>query len=924
MKKNVFGALLAVILGITFPAHAASRWDPEISWQTLVSPNFRVHYAEGQEAIAQHAARLAEELHAQLAPRLRMDPPEPTSIVLVDQADNLEEDFLSYPGGTIYLPVVPPEAALGFDHQEDWLRLAIAHEYTHSLQGKIAEGLPDALNHLIGRQVYPALLLPFSMTEGWAMLEETELTQGGRGRDAFYQAILRCAALENRPLTLAKLGGYYASDWPSRYGMAAYSYAFSHYLVERFGPETLTRINHTFSSNPLMGFEGTVKDVTGFTPQSLWEDCLVKLRQNATQVAETIPPSSIKALTEGWDSAPLVLEDGSLLFSRYDGHGASKIMLRTPGGTLEQLFSSRSLKGVKVREARFGRLSLSPDKRRLYFCALHNAHQTAHYSDLFCLDLETGKAKAITHGLRYRDAVLSPDGKRFLAVRNMPGGNSLVMLDSEGKLTHSFSATPSVQVSGIAWSPDSTAAIASVWQQGQRDLMLIDPNTGVLTPLWRDAAADITPTWSPDGRYILFASDRSGIYNLYAYQPAERALFQVTNVLGAAVSPFVSGNTLVFSNYTSKGFGISKIPYASESWSRVAIADTPIPLPTQKVATESYPSKPYWSLGTLTPRVWAPCAAQDERGLLLGVEAWGEDDLSHHQLNGQAGWGFTSQRPFYQLSYLYDRWAPTLGVRVSERVPRVLAQGSEVWQRRFLAEAALGLPLHPDIARNELGATLGVRYQENTVLPQAIPGAHSTAFLTLSRQSLYQSRFATGPEDGQSTKLLLQQRLQASPYGHFGMMHRSYYPLLPHHIFSVKLAAGWAYGGDRFGLGGSSGQSFDDNGEMPLRGYPLGCLTGTRLLGAGFDFRFPLWEIQQGIVNYPLYATRLSGDLYWEAATLFDFAQDPTARLKHSLGAELKLHGYALSLPVFASLGLGSGISPGGEFYPYLGVGTGF
>ena len=41
-----------------------------------------------------------------------------------------------------------------------------------------------------------------------------------------------------------------------------------------------------------------------------------------------------------------------------------------------------------------------------------------------------------------------------------------------------------------------------------------------------DRALDGNPTWSPDGNYVLFDSDRDGIFNIYAYELATQKHFR--------------------------------------------------------------------------------------------------------------------------------------------------------------------------------------------------------------------------------------------------------------------------------------------------------------------------------------------------------------------------------------------------------------
>jgi len=67
-------------------------------------------------------------------------------------------------------------------------------------------------------------------------------------------------------------------------------------------------------------------------------------------------------------------------------------------------------------------------------------------------------------------------------------------------------------------SPDGRRVVSSVETStagAGRDIWMIDRERGLSTRLTFDAAQDVSPIWSPDGRSIVFASDRAGHFDLY-------------------------------------------------------------------------------------------------------------------------------------------------------------------------------------------------------------------------------------------------------------------------------------------------------------------------------------------------------------------------------------------------------------------------
>ncbi|HKH49357.1 MAG TPA: protein kinase [Thermoanaerobaculia bacterium] len=89
-------------------------------------------------------------------------------------------------------------------------------------------------------------------------------------------------------------------------------------------------------------------------------------------------------------------------------------------------------------------------------------------------------------------------------------------------------------------SPDG-AWLALGTSSPTEDLLLIRPDGGDLRQLTNDLARDRTPYWSPDGRRILFASNRGGKYEAWTIRPDGSGLTQITHLPDQPVAyPFWS------------------------------------------------------------------------------------------------------------------------------------------------------------------------------------------------------------------------------------------------------------------------------------------------------------------------------------------------------------------------------------------------
>jgi dipeptidyl aminopeptidase/acylaminoacyl peptidase len=69
------------------------------------------------------------------------------------------------------------------------------------------------------------------------------------------------------------------------------------------------------------------------------------------------------------------------------------------------------------------------------------------------------------------------------------------------------------------------------------EVYVINADGSGRTNLTKNSAADVAPTWSPDGKKITFMSDRDGDFDIYTMDADGSDVAQVTNLPGDDDSP---------------------------------------------------------------------------------------------------------------------------------------------------------------------------------------------------------------------------------------------------------------------------------------------------------------------------------------------------------------------------------------------------
>ena len=149
-----------------------------------------------------------------------------------------------------------------------------------------------------------------------------------------------------------------------------------------------------------------------------------------------------------------------------------------------------------------------PDGRHIAFSSNRDRDFSIYTMDLAGKNIK----KIVDSGDR---PVISPDGQ-WIAVSHVRGrlqrGPSLLLVDIDGLMQREILLRAPIGFYGmIDWSPDGKKLAFTIRIPGVlNDIYIVDIDGKNLRQLTEDPAQDLYPSWSPDGQWIAFWSNRDG------------------------------------------------------------------------------------------------------------------------------------------------------------------------------------------------------------------------------------------------------------------------------------------------------------------------------------------------------------------------------------------------------------------------------
>jgi hypothetical protein len=934
VSRHERALLLALLLGAAPPASSAS-FPPELHFRTLETPEVIVHYHGGLEGTARVAAAIATEVMRAHETRYGVKV-RPVHLVLADTTDDPNGFATPLPYPLVHIRAVGPDGTDDFGNHDGWLRLVITHELAHIVHLEQARGVLGFGRKLLGRAPYlfPNGFTPPWLLEGLATYEETQGTAFGRGRNPDVHMVRRVAALAGSfPKEDQATTGLDA--WPG--GIAAYFYGegFLRSLEEGLGEGTLPALARVHSGRIIpYTDEWTAQTVTGASFHARFEEWrVVEERRAVAQAAgiwsRGVTPSrplttrGIRQLSPRFspDGTWVAYTSGSL-----DRFRAIRVVLRDGSGDHE----------VARRNGGNG-LSWTPDGRSLVFDETEVFRLFSSFSDLRIADVASGEVRRLTRGVRARDPDVAAAGRTIVFVREFGGYAELATIELDGSALRVLTASePGTEWSGPRFAPDGGAIVASRLAPGGRlDIVLVDPTTGAVTLLTDDRARDVEPAFTPDGRFVVFRSDRDGVSNLYAIRLADRALLRVTNVVGGAFTPDVSadGRSLAFADYSARGYDVHVTDVDWDALAPAPAFDDRLPPSRQDPEPWTGPERAYRPLPTMLPRFWSPYASFSDETRVGAVTA-GVDPLFRHAYGLDVSRGLETDRFGFRGLYQYDRLRPTL-LGTWEDMTDPLAGGGRFKTQELTLRSTL-----PVLRRVRQSQSVSLAYRRRT---ERISGRGDPERLDLgaieAAWSLSTARsfpFSISPVEGVNARVAYVREAEALgsdvSLGKLVADLRAYSRMFAAtDALAVRVGGGTTFGEPDFERSYAVG-GFPDAGlldvaftnDTVLRGYPSNAFRGRSFAHANAEYRIPLGHPQRGFWSFPVFVRHLHAAVFADAASAWSgsFRIDgvkPSAGA--ALGADLIL-GHGLSITITA--GLAQGFASGGDTRSYFRTGLAF
>ena len=891
---KIVGRIFFPLFFLFLPLIALAEFNhPELSWRTISTPHFLIYYHQKEKDFAEAAAGVAEEVYPHITSDLGFKPSRKTPII-IENYNDVTGGYTSVMMGKIVIQAQSnPDETCG---NLSWAREVIAHEFTHVVTfAAIGESI------LPLRRAMANLVLPMWFIEGLAQYE-------GEEWHSLKEMVVKDEVKEEKIMSEGELGAFYFFEGWGRISGYYQSESFVHYIFQTYGKNKISKILTNLRHQPIFQFIGEFAIPSGGMalyplPQFLDFDQALKnvIGKDSVALYKEWRDWVIDKYSQKEELCSFLFTSEKLLTSqgRKNKHpvfspSGDKVAFVSDKGYNYAIFDLYLLDLKSKRIKRLDKqvnpfLSFSPDGKEITYSKTRFCpSQSSFLSDLYLININTGKSNRLTYGLRASQPSFSPDGKRVVFVKSEGGNSNLYLLDRKTKeifpLTRSSDGL--TQNFSPSFSPQGDKIVFTSFCKGKRDICLLDTKNKSIIPLTLDRADDRSPAFSADGDKVYFISNREeGIFNLYSIDiKEEKRIKRETKVRGGVFEPALSadGKNIVLSVYHKGRFSLYLLPLKDLRGEKLSLPEEKNEELTEYEVKKSisYPSSPYRAHIKL--KYLLPWISFDGYRSFLSLEGYASDELNKHNFYFSTLLGDETQ---YILSYVNREFAPTIltgiynlrdyksfeGRNYEEKI-----EGKELSLDYFLTDSqSLRMSFNIENRDTYLFDSSALlkwwKGRVNTLegvwgFSEAIPTADP--YFTKIGREVYLGVEYSGEEIGSQLK-----------YTSYRGGWVEYLPLGSRGTLVFRLL------GKRVKNRGLPLLLFSLGGRDSLRGYPEDYLKGENFILSSLECRFPLLKNMGG--SFSFYVDRLGASLFFDAGDAW--REDGKIDLKRDLGIEFRL-----------------------------------
>jgi len=463
-----------------------------------------------------------------------------------------------------------------------WPEAVAPHELVHALHADRSSGIGfGELARIFSPDLSRTLNLsaPRGWTEGIAVVQESRIRpHAGRLNAPLALMHYRAALSSDDPWGLAEVMNFGPYE---RAGSRPYigGGQFVEYLLEQDADafQTATRRYHRW---PFLGFGAALWSATGTFPSTLSDRFVAAEREREIEresaLSDVSTPEVLATEPGFYHRRPVWTSDSTLVF--YGSGYATRagfFRMDVPTGQRERIATTATNRGRTT--------SLSPDSTRLYFARKVPGRIVAqrYFDRIFRLDLSTGEASPVSS----TDGLFAParlrNGETWAAWRDGAFSHLAVVRDGTVEPT---GERRSLRLKAIAPSPAGNEVAVLANDGGRQGIYRATPDDPSLQPWIRFRGGHIYDvSWGPQGRYLLFAADPTGVANAYALDTETGEVRRLTTVRYGALEPSLSPNRsqVAFVRYRHERFDLVRMPFRPD--------EAPV---AEKVERDWEPSRP--------------------------------------------------------------------------------------------------------------------------------------------------------------------------------------------------------------------------------------------------------------------------------------------------------------------------------------------